>query len=1195
MSSRTQVLRGFMLVLLVGAADATPLVETPQFQFFGSADGMPSELVYALAQDSRGQLWIGTADGLVRYDGVEFEVFQHRPDAADSLAANLVQALHVDADDRVWVGSEGGGLSLLEPGSGQFRHFRRGATEGLDLDDVWAISSTADGAVWFGGYGGGLYRLWPDDGSLSAFLPQADDPQALSSQHVLALAVTTDGSLWIGGTGGLDRWTGSGFEAHPPGTGGPSAALIYSLSADPDGGLWIGSVGGLDYRGADGRIVPAVQREGLRETGVTAVLREDPDRLWIATRGGVHHWHAGRQTAHPLPRPRSARSNFAPVLALHRDHEGGIWFASLSGGLQRLPPGWRDFTVLRSVAEDADTLSSTVPRGLAEASDGRLWVVGGNGALDRLDPRDGRVERFLRVPGVRSADPLPDRRLSAVLETPDGAVWFGYHNGLGRFEPGSGALRLWPAGDAADAPLPGTVGLLIGDGAGGIWLSVYGRSIERRDAAGALLERYLPGGEGGLASADTEQLALGPDAALWLAGRHGLARRAAGARRIEGLPGGPDGHVHSFAFDGEAALWAHRLGALERYRITANGLQLERRVQAEDGLPAVESGGLLIDQAGNVWLTTRRGLLQYRPDSGRWRSYGVRDGLVNQEFVDRPALQRADGLIAAGTLDGLVLFHPERLQPPAAAPRLRLHRLAVLRDGIEHQLDPDAPIALRHDDRELHINARLASFSPPAARRYRFWLHGFDDDWIDNGVLDERSYARLPPGDYRLLIDAAGSDGQWSGTPIERALTVAPAWWQTLPAQLAQALLVVLALAALWQLQRRRLARRHAAELAERERRWALQGSEAKSRFLATLGHEIRTPMTGVLGMTELLLDSALAPRQRGHAEAIQRSGRLMLRLLDDALDLARIEAGKLPLEQRPFDLHRLLHELAAQQRPLAEARGLRFELASDPQLPGWRLGDPLRLQQVLLNLSGNAIKFTSSGFVAVRLAVGVGDAFELQVADSGPGLNPEQRARLFQRFEQADGARTARQHGGSGLGLAISQELVAAMGGRIQVDSEPGIGSVFRVQLALPLAVEAAAEDPGLADRGCAARRRVLLVEDDPTVAEVLLGLLAAQQIQAVHVPHGLAALGELAGGGFDAALLDLDLPGIDGIALARLLREQGHRLPLLALTARADPSAEPDALAANFDRFLRKPIAGARLAAEIAASCAPAPAAVE
>ena len=282
------------------------------------------------------------------------------------------------------------------------------------------------------------------------------------------------------------------------------------------------------------------------------------------------------------------------------------------------------------------------------------------------------------------------------------------------------------------------------------------------------------------------------------------------------------------------------------------------------------------------------------------------------------------------------------------------------------------------------------------------------------------------------------------------------------------------------------------------------------------------------------------------------------------------------------FALRPLLDDVAGLMAPVAERKGLAFVEGVAADAPQALHGDRMRVQQILLNLVGNAVKFTDTGHVALETFALQPQGVRLVVADSGPGLDAAQRARLFRRFEQADGARTAARHGGSGLGLAISQELAAAMGGRIWVESEPGKGTRFIVDLPLPAAALPA---PSPETPTAAAARSLLLVEDDPTVADAIAGLLQAQGHVVVHAAHGLAALAELPGRAFDAALLDLDLPGMDGLALARLLRSRGVHVPLLAITARSDADAEPQARAAGFDGFLRKPVTGAMLAQALAA----------
>ncbi|MBP6750465.1 MAG: response regulator, partial [Xanthomonadaceae bacterium] len=332
-------------------------------------------------------------------------------------------------------------------------------------------------------------------------------------------------------------------------------------------------------------------------------------------------------------------------------------------------------------------------------------------------------------------------------------------------------------------------------------------------------------------------------------------------------------------------------------------------------------------------------------------------------------------------------------------------------------------------------------------------------------------------------------------------------------------------------------------------------------------------------------------------AESIRRAGEHLLRSVGDALDLARVEAGRLELQRVEFGLDASIDEIAGLMSPLAARKGLRFSVERDQETPERWVGDPLRLKQIVLNLLGNAVKFTERGSVGLRVAAterslessaadDSADArtgLRIEVWDTGPGMNEEQVSRLFRRFEQAEGARTTARYGGTGLGLAISRELAVAMDGDIQVRSVPGEGTTFVLNLPLRAAD---ARDTEVSNPTVAtsvptpiAWCVVLLVEDDPTVAEVLIGLLQGNGHRVVHAAHGLAAMTEAAVGRFDAAFVDLDLPGIDGCALAEQLRASGFAAPMIAITARADAQAESQASAAGFVGFLRKPTTGERL----------------
>jgi signal transduction histidine kinase/ligand-binding sensor domain-containing protein/ActR/RegA family two-component response regulator len=1146
------------LLCLIQTVPVRALPETPQFRAVGVAEGLPSSSITGLALDRDGYLWISTRDGLARYDGIGYKVYQFAPGDSAALPGNFVQTVFVDAGNRVWVGIEGQGLSVLDAGRRGFRHFNTHTRPLMLSDDVFAIIGTPDGCLWFGTFGGGLYRLDRQE-RLTRFMPSADKPRSLPDENVLSLTVDDRGQLWVGTTSGVARWTGKDFERVPGEQ--LSDPVVLSLSPDKDGSLWIGTKKGLDHRLVDGRIDNPGWTAQLPSPRVNSVLRDRDGTRWISTQHGLVRERDG-----VVDGLKDEVAGNRAIQAGLEDAEGGLWFATEASGLLRLPPGWRHFANFGSGPGPGEL--TTVPvLGSALGHDGRLWLVGAGGMVDRLDPLSGRIEHVFGQTTILPA------RIWSVIERSDGSVWFGHAMGLSRFEPGTGAWQHWRIGEGDQPLLPGPVQLFTETDDGLLWLASYGGGIQARDRAGRIVHSFVPGDGHGVDSPEQEQMAIGPDNRLWLAGPKGLRRWNGSERRFERIAGAPDDHVYGFAFVPPDTLWLHRMGALEAYRWDGAALARFISVGADAGLPSVESGGLLVDRSGAVWLTTTRGLLRYDPVGERLRRFGERDGLLSQEFQMRPPLMLPDGLGLASTNEGLVLFDPGRIQVGSQLPRLTLDTITLRREEDLVSLPTHGePLLMQPEDRDLHVSARLLSFADPGAHRYRFFLHGYDADWVSVGASGERDFSRLEPGHYRMEVAAANADGLWS-TPRGFRLEVLAPWWQRswALALWVAASLLLLVLAA--QVYRYRLRARHADNLREQQRRMSDQGSEAKTRFLATLGHEIRTPMTGVLGMAELLQTGSLEPKQRSRVLAIQHAGEHLLRLVNDALDLARIEAGKLGLDDAPFDLHQLLDEVASLLQALAVAKHLQFTLQRAPGTPRALRGDAGRVRQILLNLGSNAIKFTETGEVALRSAA-TPNGLLLEISDTGPGLNADQLARLFQRFEQAEGPRTAQRYGGSGLGLAICRELAAAMNGRIDVQSQPGQGSTFRVMLPLAAAgIDELARPNRRAPRK-ADGLRILVVEDDPTVAEVVTGLLESLGHEPVHSAQGLSALTELSASRFDLAFLDLDLPGIDGFELARIIRSQGHTLVLIALTARADPQAEPLALAAGMHGFLRKPV---------------------
>jgi signal transduction histidine kinase/ligand-binding sensor domain-containing protein/CheY-like chemotaxis protein len=1144
----------------VRAGGPMPPKPTPQFRAFGLHEGLPSSKVKAVAQDAHGFIWVATAMGLARFDGVEFTVPGIGAERDHAMPAGPLSALHIGHDDRIWIGGPDIGLARYDPATGGFVQWR----DGLSDDDVRAVTQSTDGSIWVG-TSKGLDRMRPDG---SGFEHLASHAGGLSSTIIRALQATDDGRVWVAGDAGVDVIDAKG---HPQAVAfaDGSAPRVTRIESS-NGELHFATDAGVYRLADDGRIH---RDERVAPQHVRGSLVDSHGTVWIATldglsmidRYGRSHVIADSWTA---PGGLPGRT----VSDMIEDREHGLWFALSDGGLAYLGPGWEDFTRFAHVPTDPSSFPGRAVTAVAAHGDRELWVGGFRGWIRRFDPASGRAS---------GGFDLGASRVQSLFETSDGRLLAGMADGLS-IAGENGAEPLFRS------MIDHAVTSIAAAPDGALYVAASGQGLFVLDPA-LTTAGPLPFAEVRRGATDTRQVEI-VDGVLWQSSVAGLARFDRNLGQMRYVEGVAPGRVSAFEPDRDG-FWLIRPEALEHYLWDGERARLAASVGSAQGFPSADILNLRKDITGRFWLYGQTGVWRFDPEPGIFRSFGVADGLANGEFTNATTVLLADGTMYGATLGGLVGFRPDQQRDHVRRPAIVVLGASVSESGTRRALPiVDNTLHLGWRDHDLSIRTRALSYVNPERNHVGFSL---DQDGaaavMRTGRQGERNFGLLDPGVHRLSIFGEESDAA-DGSPVPLTIIVDAPPWRRWWAWLIYMLLILALVGGSVLAARRRVRHALRLRLAEQQQRLAEEANAAKTEFMATLGHEIRTPMTGVLGMAELMAQTPLDATQRGYVDAVRRSGTTLLRLVNDALDITRIESRRLQLESECVSLRLLADEVIALASGTATEKGLRLSVQVDPDVPPAIRGDGIRLRQILQNLVNNAVKFTETGSVSLRLSRDQ-QTLSMTVCDTGPGIAEELRGRLFSRFEQGGSPQRAQ---GSGLGLAICHELCTLMGGNIVVGSQPGEGSTFNVSLPLracachgrSCAVSTSSEPRG-------AGQRLLLVEDDAVIAEVMAALLGQRGHRVTVVGDGLAAMAEVSCNTYDVLLLDLDLPLVDGFQVARMVRRLPAvaSLPIVAVTARSTGDEVKAIREAGMNALLRKPMTGDALETALATVLAATP----
>jgi signal transduction histidine kinase/DNA-binding response OmpR family regulator/streptogramin lyase len=1142
------------------------------FSTFSIHDGLPSPNIRLTLEDANGDLWIGTNAGIARYDGSRIESFAGRGGplastvwsagadrfgslwfattdgvvavdgatmrtygAADGLADDYGYGLHFSKDGAIWIGSRGKGVSrcAVERG-GRLGHCRRFTTrDGLANDAVHAFAELADGTLFLATRGGGLSRF---DGRSFETLTVAD---GLPSDDLYALLVRR-GELLVGSDSGM------GICALPAGrpcrvlsekNGLPDDGIRY-LFEDREGTLWIGAEGGLSRLSRED-VLSYGEAEGLPDGHVYALESDGAGGVFVGTVNGLAHLELGAAGA---PRVRIWRepdglpANW--VWALVRDRRGDLWIGG-ERGVSRLKNGrFESWSV-------ADGLAGDYVTGLCEDRRGAIWVASIEG-VSRIDPATAGGAPEITAFGVREGLAVP--RSYTCREDGQGRVWIGHGEALSWFD----GERFHAV--AAESGLPARAARSLGiDRGGNFWVGGQGR-----------LARLLPDAPGSpprFVELDTGD-ALASDLVLTIAG------------------------------DGERELILGTSHGVITLDIRSTPAEIVSRFHRASGAPASEvahSSAFTADSRGRYW-------------------FGLKGGATL--FLDQPSVARAREIAPATVFERIATRRREFRAP--------FHGV----DPRHQRFGPGSVVVLPPFERTLWVEARALSLAGLGALRFQFRLEGVDPDWSEARPENLREYVQLRPGRYRLEARSRFGEGDW-GEPAAIVLVLRPAWYETRAALLLALLAVATVIAALVQWRTRSVAARNralAAEVAARtddlaryaraleEQVHALDRANERIRladrhrgeFLAKMSHELRTPLTSVLGFTALLrdgLEGQVDSRYLRYLRNIRESGNHLLRLINNLLDQAKIEAGRMDLHLEPASVDVIVESAMALVEGFAATRSVNLVERRSGDVPPVTV-DVAKLRQIVINLLSNAIKFAPSGSeveIASRVLAAADSpldapSYEIEVKDRGPGIEPEDRERIFEPFRQLSGRGDALP--GTGLGLPIVRQFVTLLGGLIEVSTRDGGGARFAVVLPIDASRRAAldgrAEHAPARAEPAGDRPRVLVVEPDRGRFTALASHLDRRGFLAVRAPdaeEGVRMLRELRPA---VVAIDIDPARIEAWSLLPALDRERARggVPWVLF---AFASGSERGVAAGFERCFAGPASASEVVLAIAHGVAP------
>lgn len=1169
-----------------------------KFTNISIAQGLSQTTVFDITQSKNNHLWIGTADGLNRYDSYTFTVYRHRPGDSLSLAGNTVRALYPDTDGSLWVGTTSG-LSHYNTEQDRFRNFRtKDTTDNLEIYDI----EDAGNNKLLLASNQGLLIFDKASGSLK-------NSHLISNLKVVTLE-KMDQQILVGTASGLYLYTPEidqinmvvkEFQKY----------TINAIKYIPYKGLWVGTEGnGLYFTDLNFHITREFRHNAplssrrISSDFVRTISLDYEQRLWVGTFDGLNIYNASTNSFDPYF--HDIEDNFTisqnSIRTIYPDNQGGIWLGTYFCGLDYYHPLQNKFGLIRQSLKPNSLSDNVISSIVEEPLTGNLWIGTNDNGVNYYIPSQNKFIYFRK--DEHQNNTLASNNIKQILPAGDGNAWIGTHGGgLGYIHRASGKIENFTT--AGSNIISNNIYTLLSAENGLLWIgSLDGLQLfdtHKREFISHFLHKSHPS----IARQAIFFLFRDTENRIWIGTDRNLYAFTPQTGEVETYlsADGENGYNPILCIQEDSAhnIWAgSRLGL---FRIAQGTKQITHYTTA-NGLPNDVVYGIIEDSYNRLWLSTNKGLSCFDIKNSIFRTYTDADGLQSDQFNNYSYCKTSKGVFYFGGVEGITFFIPEHLQDNPFTPQATLSGLTLFNREVkpgdatgllQKNISHTEKLVFRHDQNFFALHFVAPNFLSAQKNMFRYKLEGFDKDWYTTPKR-EVTYSNLAPGTYTFHLNVANNDGKWSPRTTNLQIEILPVWYQTTWARAGFLLLLGAIGYVVFKFYRTRL------QLSQNE-----ELTQMKVRFFVNITHELRTPLTLIVSPLQEILQRGVADKWlKKQLEYIQKSTDRLLYLVNQTLDYRRAELGvfTLKVSQQPLEL--LAHDIFGLFRTQSRQKNIAYEFISELSRTDYPV-DTNYLERILLNLLSNAFKYTpENGQITLSIRESKG-LVVFEVRDSGCGIAKEEQNKVFERFYQVH-----KDASSSGIGLSLVKLLVEQHHGTISLESEPDRGSAFRV--ALPATPEAYSPQewdipgteeqkegqpgnlpvsltdetllpPSATETAATPHATILVVDDNRDVVNYLLsGLTPRYKVLAAG--NGEEALALMKTDAVDLIITDVVMPGMDGLRFCKTVKQNINtsHISIIMLTARNSVEEQLEGLKNGADDYLSKPFLFPVLNAKIA-----------